>query len=90
MEELLDWMVRAEALSAARRRDILGGGGEDLDGDKEWDRSSSASPCTAVSRLMEELRTGMALAKIAVKLDKKIRCLRQDAKLRIVLQIEFF
>ncbi len=86
MEELLDWMVRAEALSAARRRDILGGGGDDLDGDKEWDRSSS----TAVSRLMEELRTGMALAKIAVKLDKKIRCLRQDAKLRIVLQIEFF
>ncbi len=61
MESLLDWLVRAEAISDFKRRRILG--------EEEEEREEE----DVLSRLMEELRSGIALANLAAMLETTIR-----------------
>ncbi len=64
MEDILDWLQRAEAISNSRRRKIL---------DNETEDGFAPTNDDLVVRLMEELRNGIAMATLATKLDKSIR-----------------
>ena len=83
MEGLLQWMERAGAISKSRRFSIVQAGATGRT-DEELYRAMaakvrtssplpepSATPATP-TRLMDDLRNGIALAKLATKLNKSI------------------